>query len=132
MNRFKAAAIGLCPRCYQGHMFTPWNYRPFQKQKMNQECEVCHLHYEVESGFFWGAMYFSYALNVAECVTLSLMIYILTGSHSPWLYSGILISFILLAMSFNYRYGRIYMLYLFGNIAYQEQAHQEKTAQEKT
>jgi len=126
MNNFTAMLKGRCPRCHQGHMFTPPNYRPFQKQKMNQDCEVCHLHYEIESGFFWGAMYFSYALNIAESVTLAFIIYFITGSHSPWLYSGIIISFILLSTSFNFRYGRILLLYLFGDVRFEGDSYLPK------
>jgi len=119
MNALQAGFLGKCPRCHKGDMFNPARYRPFQKQKMLDNCEVCQLHFEIESGFFWGAMYFSYALNVAESVTLSFIIYILTGSHSPWLYSGLIIFFILLSTSFNFRYGRVLLLYLFGNVKYQ-------------
>jgi hypothetical protein len=104
-------------------MFSPAIFRPFQKQKMLENCEVCHLHFEIEAGFYWGAMYFSYALNVAESVTLSFIIYFLTGSHSPWLYSGIIILFILLSTSFNFRYGRILLLYLFGDVKYQGESY---------
>jgi len=119
MNAFTAALAGKCPRCRKGNMFSPPQYRPFQKQKMEENCSHCGLHFEIESGFYWGAMYFSYALNVAESVTLSFLIYLLTGSHSPWLYSGIIIFFILLSTSFNFRYGRILLLYLFGDVKYQ-------------
>ncbi len=123
MNNLVAALTSKCPRCHKGDIFSPANYRPFQKQKMNEACQVCGLHYEIESGFFWGAMYLSYALNIAESVTISFLIYLVSGSHSPWLYSGIIISFILLANSFNFRYGRIFLLYLFGNIKYQGESY---------
>lgn len=123
MNVFKSALLGKCPRCRKGNMFNPAIFRPFTKQKMLDRCEICNLHFEIESGFYWGAMYFSYALNVAESVIISFIIYFLTGSHSPWLYSGIIIGFILLSTSFNFRYGRILLLYLFGNVKYQGESY---------
>jgi uncharacterized protein (DUF983 family) len=119
MTNLMALFSSKCPRCHKGDMFTPAGYLPFQKQKMKKDCDVCGLHYEIEAGFFWGAMYLSYALNVAESLTLSMVIFFLTGSHSPWLYSGIIVFFILLFNSFNFRYGRVLMLYLFGNIRYE-------------
>ena len=59
-----------CPRCHQGDVF---EYKhPFRKNfdKMHATCSQCHLKYEKEPGFFYGAMYVSYALMVAVFVTL--------------------------------------------------------------
>lgn len=35
---------------------------------MHTNCPVCGLKYEQEPGFWWGAMYVSYALAVAACL----------------------------------------------------------------
>ena len=37
---------------------------------MHTHCSSCHLKYEKEPGFFYGAMYVSYALTVAIFVTV--------------------------------------------------------------
>lgn len=58
-----------CPRCHQGDVF---EYKqPFRKgfDKMHTNCSHCNLKYEKEPGFFYGAMYVSYALMVALFVT---------------------------------------------------------------
>lgn len=117
MNTLQAIAQCKCPQCHKGEMFSN-KYRLFRPAHMNIECPVCFLRYEIELGFFWASMYVSYALNIAEIVTIALAINILTGSSNPWLYSVIIVIAILLFMSFNYRYGRVLLLYMFGGISY--------------
>lgn len=52
-----------CPRCRQGKIFRG-------TFAMNDPCPVCGLVFEREQGYFFGAMYFSYALAVAILVPL--------------------------------------------------------------
>ena len=52
-----------CPRCHEGKVFENNNPYSFKNGlKMNHTCNHCHLKYERETGFFYGAMYVSYAL----------------------------------------------------------------------
>ncbi|MBS1637538.1 MAG: DUF983 domain-containing protein [Bacteroidetes bacterium] len=52
-----------CPKCHQGNMFESNNpYSLKNGLKMKESCSVCHLQYEREPGFFYGALYVSYAL----------------------------------------------------------------------
>lgn len=54
-----------CPRCHRGYMFTPRNpYQNFKFSAMNEKCFVCGKKFEIEVGFFYGAMYVSYFLTV--------------------------------------------------------------------
>lgn len=79
---------------------------------MRDVCPRCNLVFEIEPGYFYAAMYVSYAMNVAELVTLALGTYIITGNmDSPWLYLIVILSGCLLLAPFNYRYSRILMLY---------------------
>lgn len=48
----------LCPRCGEGRVFSGL-------LRMNEACPVCGLAFFREQGYFYGAMYFSYALGVA-------------------------------------------------------------------
>jgi len=115
--------LGKCPRCRVGDMFDPPRLRFFSGQHMHSSCPVCGIEFEVEPGFFWGAMYFSYALNVAESVALAVAVYIssmFTGFGSPWLYVGVIIPGIFLFMNLNFRYGRLLLIYLFGEIDYDD------------
>lgn len=53
-----------CPKCHQGKVFTknsPYNLKYLFK--MEAVCEHCHERYEKEPGYFFGAMFVSYALT---------------------------------------------------------------------
>lgn len=52
-----------CPRCHKGKVFENNNPYSFKNAfTMNDSCSECHLKYEREPGFFYGALYVSYAL----------------------------------------------------------------------
>ena len=52
-----------CPRCHKGRIFeNNFAYNFKNGVKMNPNCSECGLKYERETGFFYGAMYVSYAL----------------------------------------------------------------------
>ncbi|WP_342633825.1 DUF983 domain-containing protein [Mucilaginibacter celer] len=99
-----------CPRCRRGDMFANQMYG-FHGQVMLKKCSHCDLTYEIEPGYFYVAMLISYAMNVAEMVTLAVAISVLTGSQNPWLYVIIILSIALMLSPFNFRYSRIILLY---------------------
>ncbi len=111
-----------CPRCRRGKMFSGGAYQ-FGSNKIYENCPHCNLHFEIEPGYFYAAMYVSYALNVAQAVTLAVGTYILTRNNtSPWLYITVVLSGCLLLSPINFRYARVILLYwLSPKIKYQHQ-----------
>jgi uncharacterized protein (DUF983 family) len=99
-----------CPRCRRGDLFSTSMYS-FKGQAMHKTCSHCGLTYEREPGYFYVAMFVSYALNVAEMVTIAVAIHVLTGSSNPWLYCGIILSVAVLLSPFNFRYSRVVLLH---------------------
>lgn len=86
---------------------------------MYERCPHCGLKFEVEPGYFYAAMYVSYAFSVAQVVTLGLAVGMLTESESPWVYVAVLFSAILIFAPFNLRYSRLVLLhYLSPKIVY--------------
>ena len=70
MNSLEAAVKMKCPNCHEGDMFVSKNPYEFGKMTvMYEHCPKCGLKYEKEVGFYYGAMYVSYALGVALFVT---------------------------------------------------------------
>jgi hypothetical protein len=70
------------------------------------------LRYEKEPGYWYVAMFVSYALNVGEMITVSVLTYLITNNlQNPWLYLGVLFPAIFLFAPFNYRYSRVALLY---------------------
>jgi uncharacterized protein (DUF983 family) len=99
-----------CPRCRRGNIYSTPTYS-FSGQKMHDRCSHCGLYYEREPGYWYVAMFVSYAFNVAEMVTFAVALHVLTGSNSPWLYVAVLMGVIVVLSPFNYRYSRVALLY---------------------
>jgi len=59
-----------CPRCHEGEFFISHPYDLKKAGDIHQNCSNCGLKYSKEPGFYYGAMYVSYALGVALFVTL--------------------------------------------------------------
>ncbi|GAA4780436.1 DUF983 domain-containing protein [Olivibacter ginsenosidimutans] len=103
---FPAMLKGKCARCRKGNMFKPGS------NKMYEKCAHCGLTFERQPGYFYTAMYVTYAFNVAEIITLGVATYVLSnGSENPWLYLGIILVGVLLLGPLNYRYSRIIQMY---------------------
>ena len=110
ISQANAALHAKCPKCRKGNMFATPMYG-FSSQKMNENCPHCGFHFEIEPGYFYVAMFVSYALNVAEMVTLAIGTYILTYSNNPWIYCAILLGMAFALSPFNFRYSRVVLLY---------------------
>jgi uncharacterized protein (DUF983 family) len=59
-----------CPQCQEGDFFESHPYDLKRIGNIHAHCSNCNLKYEKEIGFYYGAMYVSYALGVALFVTL--------------------------------------------------------------
>ena len=115
-----------CPRCRRAEMFSTPMYS-FKSQVMKKTCEHCGLTYEREPGYFYVAMLLSYAMFVAEMVTLAIAIHMLTGSNNPWVYVGVIILVGVLLSPFNFRYSRVILLYwLTPGLHYQPEMSKDK------
>ena len=100
-----------CPRCRRGNMFANSMYG-FSMQKMHDNCPHCNLKFEREPGYFYVAMFISYALNVAQMLIAGLLTYLITGNtESPWLYMATIFPFVFILAPFNYRFSRLLLLY---------------------
>lgn len=70
-NKLYSVLYHKCPRCHEGDLFI--NKNPYHLNKMatmHEYCSHCGLKIEQETGFFYGAMYVSYALSVALGVSI--------------------------------------------------------------
>ena len=110
-SKFNAALHAKCPRCRRGNMFANSMYG-LKTQVMNEYCPHCGLKFEREPGYFYVAMFVSYAFNVLQMVAIGMLTYFITGEDdSPWLYIAVIFAGVLLLSPFNYRYSRIVLLY---------------------
>ncbi|MCS4168467.1 DUF983 domain-containing protein [Sphingobacterium sp. BIGb0116] len=81
---------------------------------MNLNCPHCNLKYEREPGYFYVAMFVSYAMSVAEMITIAVAAYIIglpLNFEHLWYYLSIIFAVVILLAPFNYRYSRMVLLY---------------------
>lgn len=65
-NYFLSVLENKCPRCRTGKIFSHSNpYDLKHTVHMNEYCPVCGQPTEIETGFYYGTGYVSYALTVA-------------------------------------------------------------------
>ncbi len=76
-----------CPRCRKGRLFSVRNLFNIRRMhEMPAACQVCQQDFVIEPGFFFGASYVSYALNVAWLVPTFLIVrFVLGFSYSVFL-----------------------------------------------
>jgi hypothetical protein len=83
---------------------------------MNPSCAKCEASFEPEPGFYFGALYVSYAFTVG-LFFLAWAILHFFGDPPDWVYiSSITISAILF-IPISFRYSRILFLYWFGGLS---------------
>jgi uncharacterized protein (DUF983 family) len=67
-----------CPKCHQGDFFIDkhaYNLKTFIK--MHEKCTHCREIFDKEVGFYYGAMYVSYGLNITYGIGLFLVMVLL-------------------------------------------------------
>jgi uncharacterized protein (DUF983 family) len=110
-GEFQAALHAKCPRCRRGDMFVGSTYG-LKLQKMNANCPHCNLKFEREPGYFYVAMFVSYAMNVAQMVAIGLATYLITHNDTdPMMYMLVLFTAVFILSPFNFRYSRVILLY---------------------
>lgn len=91
-----------CPRCRDGKLFrNKVTIRLKRNMEMNKECPVCGQPTEIETGFYYGTGYVSYALAIAVTVASFVAWLVLIGMSTEdnrffyWLGFNALLLFVL-------------------------------------
>lgn len=113
----KSIAAQKCPHCRSGKMFEFATYHLTKFDKMHNSCPVCKQDFVIEPGFYTGAMYFSYGINVVLILVLGVGIQLLF-SPNIFVLVSIITCGVILAVPFNFRYSRLLMIYLFSGISF--------------
>lgn len=114
-----AIAKAKCPQCQSGKMFNYPFYNIKKFMEMDTNCKVCGLKYEVELGFFWGAMYVSYAITVGLMLVIGGLILLLSGGKAGfYTYIIPIVSALILSSPLTFRYARVIMIYFFSPIRF--------------
>ncbi len=59
-----------CPRCHEGDLYKSGPYNLSHFSEMPERCDHCGQFFKLEPSFYTGAMYVSYALQVALLTTV--------------------------------------------------------------
>ncbi len=76
-NKLYSIIYNYCPRCHIGYFWPERN--PYKNLFISNggdigSCKNCNLKYEIEPGFWYGAMYVSYAITVFVSIFVWLII----------------------------------------------------------
>ena len=113
MNTVVNILKGTCPNCGIGAIFKTKGYIFLLRMPiMNKRCKTCNLKFEKETGFFFGAMFVSYALAVAEMIA-SLVLFWIMMDLSPLSVFLIIVVIAFVTSTFNFRLSRTIWIYLF-------------------
>ncbi|MCK7557673.1 DUF983 domain-containing protein [Chitinophaga sedimenti] len=119
-NYFLSLLQMKCPRCRKGHMFrtrNPFHWKFSHIFDMHDNCPVCGQKFELETGFWFGTGYVSYALAVALSVFNLIWFWVIFGitwkdnSIMTWLIVNGAI--LLLVQPWLMRISRVIYLYFF-------------------
>lgn len=118
-----------CPICQEGDFHLGKHAYDFKNFGKNHEhCSHCGFKYEKEPGFFYGAMYVSYALTVAFSVAIGVAIFVLFPSASYKVYLYSILGGLVVLMPISFRLSRIIWLNLFHH--YDKKAGKKETVKE--
>jgi uncharacterized protein (DUF983 family) len=114
----KSVAECRCPHCRIGSMFKHSAWQLHKATLMHENCLHCGFKFEIEPGFFWGAMYISYAFGVVISILFGMLAYYLFNDPDLWVYMVVIFTPLLILSPLSMRYSRVLMLYLFGEVSY--------------
>jgi len=108
--------MNRCPRCNQGRF---WRYNNPYKNILtkaineNLSCSVCSLKYEIEVGFWYGAMYISYAIGVAIMVFAWLASNFLVPEIDIFFQIILISCFLIILSPVSYHFSRLIWINIF-------------------
>jgi uncharacterized protein (DUF983 family) len=110
----KSVLTLTCPKCHEGKLFAKGKLiQPGSLFKMNAHCQHCNQSFEPEPGFYFGAMFVSYAINTALFILSWITLTFFYPEYSLLLLLGILTLVVLLALPLTFRLSRSIWLAVF-------------------
>ncbi len=104
---------GKCPRCRKGDLFVDKNpYHLKKLSSMHESCSCCKQPFAPEPGFYYGAMYVSYALSVVVFI-VNFVLFALLFPLPPLVFILLNTAVLLLLWPVFFRLARIIYLNIF-------------------
>jgi uncharacterized protein (DUF983 family) len=103
-----------CPRCREGNMFSAGTlYHPKKFMEMNKNCECCGQSFEPEPGYYFGAMFISYAFNTAFFIGVWWMLLFVVDEISMPMMLGVLLFVVIGLLPLTFRWSRVLWINIF-------------------
>jgi len=119
-----------CPRCLVGDMHPDTNsYHLKETMHMHNHCPECDLNFMPEPGFYYGAMYVSYAFTIAIGVALFVAEIVLFPPFSTLTFLIALTAILLICAPYTFRTSRAIWINLF--VHYDAKIHAEVQEKKK-
>jgi uncharacterized protein (DUF983 family) len=103
-----------CPRCRKGKLFEDGSFiRPGSLFKMHSHCSHCNQSFEPEPGFYFGAMFISYAINTAFFILTWVALKTLYPAYTLSLLLVLLTCVVILGLPLTFKLSRSIWLAIF-------------------
>lgn len=116
-NKKRNVLVGIlsmrCPRCREGKMFPQGTLFSRKFMNMSDHCPCCHQPFMPEPGYYFGAMFVSYAINTVFFVSVWLLMYLLMDEVSLTAMIVALLIVIFGLLSVTFRLSRVLWIYMF-------------------
>ena len=96
-----------CPACHEGDFFLSHPYDLTKAGDIYKSCSVCQTKFSKEPGFYYGAMYVSYAIAVGLSLSIYLLFNVFNYDISVELFLLVYSVFILLSSPLIYALSKI-------------------------
>jgi len=111
-----------CPRCRQGKMFPAGTLFTTKFMRMNDHCAVCGQPFTPEPGYYFGAMFVSYALNAAFFIAVWFILDLIMTDVSLTAMILALLAVVFGLLPITFRLSRVLWIYIF--VRYEESSRQ--------
>ena len=102
-----------CPACGEGRLFKHNSlYHPKKVGEMYDECPICQQDFKIEPGFYFGAAYISYGINVALFISTFFIVYLGFGKGMN-VFIPVILGILLVFLPIIFRLSRSIWLHIF-------------------
>lgn len=107
-----------CPRCREGNLFKSPLLYVNKLTEMNNRCPDCHLNFNPEPYFYFGAMFISYMFSVMVMIaTYIILRYFLNDPNLIYYLISAPVA-IIVTFPISFRYSRVVYFYILGGASY--------------
>ncbi len=112
-NLWYSIATAKCPKCRKGNMFPAGTLYSRQFADMHPNCSCCGQDFEQEPGYYYGAMYVSFALNVGIFLVTIFLLSLLVKEVTTAMVAGVVLAVVVGFLPIIFRLSRAIWINIF-------------------